>query len=84
MDGGSTDNCGIASGVPDITSFNCTDLGANIVTLTITDVAGNTDYQITIFFRMFLSITQCIRGNDIKLNMMTIHPEVTSYQRNQF
>ncbi len=37
----STDNCGIASLVASKTSFNCTNLGANSVTLTVTDTSGN-------------------------------------------
>ncbi|MCA0153588.1 T9SS type A sorting domain-containing protein [Winogradskyella vincentii] len=36
-----SDNCGIASSVLDITSFDCSDLGANTVNLTVTDVNGN-------------------------------------------
>lgn len=38
---GSTDNCGIASLSLSKTSFNCTNAGANTVTLTVTDVNGN-------------------------------------------
>ncbi|MFB0902854.1 MAG: hypothetical protein QMB11_00590, partial [Nonlabens sp.] len=38
---GITDNCGVASTAIDITSFDCTNLGTNVVTLTVTDVNGN-------------------------------------------
>jgi len=38
----STDNCTIATYVLDITAFDCTNAGANTVTLTVTDVNGNT------------------------------------------
>jgi hypothetical protein len=41
IDGGSTDNCGIASLSASQTSFGCSDVGANNVTLTVTDVNGN-------------------------------------------
>ena len=41
MDGGSTDACGIASTSIDVSSFDCSDLGPNNVTLTVTDVNGN-------------------------------------------
>ncbi len=41
IDGGSSDNCGLASVVPSKTSFTCSDLGTNTVTLTVTDVNGN-------------------------------------------
>jgi len=48
IDGGSTDNVGIVSytAVPD--SFNCNDLGTNVVTLIVEDAAGNTDTCISI------------------------------------
>ncbi|WMI70016.1 HYR domain-containing protein [Mangrovimonas sp. YM274] len=41
IDGGSTDNCGIASISASQTAFTCADLGANPVTLTVTDNSGN-------------------------------------------
>ncbi|MBQ4820615.1 FG-GAP-like repeat-containing protein [Aquimarina sp. MMG016] len=45
IDNGSSDNCGIQSMSLDITSFDCTNVGANTVTLTVTDVNGNSDSQ---------------------------------------
>tara|TARA_R100000306_G_scaffold62401_1_gene69613 strand:+ start:83428 stop:91236 length:7809 start_codon:yes stop_codon:yes gene_type:complete len=41
VDGGSTDACGIASIAIDIDTFTCADVGPNNVTLTVTDVNGN-------------------------------------------
>jgi gliding motility-associated-like protein len=41
IDGGSTDNCGIASIVAGQTAFSCTNLGTNNVVLTVTDNSGN-------------------------------------------
>ena len=41
VDNGSDDNCGIASVVLSETAFDCSDVGANTVTLTVTDVNGN-------------------------------------------
>lgn len=41
IDNGSTDNCGIASISIDKTDFSCADEGPNVVTLTVTDNAGN-------------------------------------------
>ena len=38
---GSSDNCGIKSMVLSKTSFNCSNLGANTITLTVTDESGN-------------------------------------------
>ncbi len=42
IDNGSSDNCGVPILSLDITSFDCTDMGGNIVTLTATDSVGNT------------------------------------------
>ncbi|RMD75401.1 MAG: hypothetical protein D6818_01755, partial [Bacteroidetes bacterium] len=42
VDGGSSDNCGIASMSVSPNSFTCTEVGPNVVTLTVTDAAGNT------------------------------------------
>lgn len=41
IDGGSNDNCAIASVVNTPTMFDCNTVGANTVTLTVTDVNGN-------------------------------------------
>jgi len=41
VNNGSFDNCGIASTVLSKTSFDCSNVGANTVTLTVTDVNGN-------------------------------------------
>jgi len=41
INNGSTDACGIASVVLDITDFGCADVGANTVTLTLTDIHSN-------------------------------------------
>jgi len=43
VDGGSTDNCGIASLDVSPSVFTCAHLGANVATLTVTDTSGNTD-----------------------------------------
>ncbi|NVK65399.1 MAG: HYR domain-containing protein, partial [Flavobacteriales bacterium] len=43
IDGGSTATCGGLSLSASATSFTCADLGANNVTLTVTDGGGNTD-----------------------------------------
>ena len=41
IDGGSTDNCGIATRLPSQVLFTCADVGVRPVTLTVTDLYGN-------------------------------------------
>jgi hypothetical protein len=41
VDGGSSDNCGTPALAVNVSSFNCSDIGTNIVTLTATDGSGN-------------------------------------------
>lgn len=41
IDGGYSDNCGIATEVLDQTAFACADTGSHVVMLTLTDVSGN-------------------------------------------
>jgi hypothetical protein len=48
IENGSTDACGIASTTIDITDFDCSDVGPNTVTLTVTDVNGNVSTCTTI------------------------------------
>lgn len=43
VNNGSSDNCGIASMTLDKASFNCNNVGDNTVTLTVTDIHGNTN-----------------------------------------
>ena len=43
VDGGSTDNCGVSSASLSATTFDCSNTGANTITLTVTDASGNTD-----------------------------------------
>ena len=42
IDNGSNDACGVASLALDVTDFDCSDVGSNTVTLTVTDNNGNT------------------------------------------
>ncbi|HBR55162.1 MAG TPA: proprotein convertase P-domain protein, partial [Flavobacteriaceae bacterium] len=41
VDGGSTDNCGTPTLAIDMNTFDCSDVGINDVTLTVTDANGN-------------------------------------------
>mgnify|MGYP006075139793 CR=1 FL=1 len=42
VDNGSTDNCSIVSYTLSQTTFDCADLGPNVVSLTVADISGNT------------------------------------------
>ncbi|MFT5077197.1 MAG: hypothetical protein ACI85B_002263, partial [Flavobacteriaceae bacterium] len=56
VDNGSSDNCGIATMVLDTTTFDCDNVGANTVTLTVTDVNGKISTgtaTITVFDTVF-------------------------------
>ena len=48
LENGSTDNCSIANRSLDVSTFDCTNLGANTVTFTVTDTYGNTNATIAI------------------------------------
>ncbi len=45
INNGSMDNCGIASMALSKTSFDCSNIGTNTVTLTVTDIHGNVNSQ---------------------------------------
>ena len=60
INGGSTDNIGIASFDLDKTSFNCSEIGDNIVTLTVSDAAGNTDNCVAVVTVLDESIKQLL------------------------
>ncbi|WP_034062129.1 LamG-like jellyroll fold domain-containing protein [Lacinutrix jangbogonensis] len=45
LDGGSTDVCGIQNFSASNTTFTCAELGSNVVTLSVTDVNGNTNFN---------------------------------------
>ena len=52
VNNGSSDNCGIASSIVSPSSFDCSNIGENTVTLTVTDVSGNSNSQ-TAIVRVF-------------------------------
>ena len=43
INSGSTDNCGIANLSLSKSTFDCTNIGSNVIVLTVTDIGGNTD-----------------------------------------
>ena len=59
INNGSSDNCGIASVVLNVSSFNCNNQGANTVVLTVTDTHGNTSTATAI-----VTVTNSFGDND--------------------
>ena len=66
VDSGSTDNCAIATLDVTQTNFDCTDLGANTVTLTVTDQSGNTS-----------TCSSIVTVNDIEAPVITCPADIT-------
>ncbi|MGB4398419.1 MAG: family 10 glycosylhydrolase [Daejeonella sp.] len=67
IDNGSSDNWGIASMELSRTSFDCSNIGANTVKLTVTDLAGNIDSAtavVTIIGRIPAPMIALSRSND--------------------
>ena len=64
VDGGTFDNCGVASITIDIDSFSCDDLGPNNVTLTATDVNGNVNTGVAVV-TVIDNIAPDLGANDI-------------------
>jgi hypothetical protein len=68
IDNGSTDNCGIDALDLDLTDFTCGELGANSVTLTVTDASGNTDTE-TATVTVEDNIAPDVVGQDITVQL---------------
>lgn len=68
IENGSSDNCAIASSSLDITSFNCDDLGANTVTLSVTDANGNKGTA-TAIVTVEDSLSPVVAGKNITLDL---------------
>jgi hypothetical protein len=68
IDNNSTDNCSIASRSLDVSNFTCTNLGANTVTLTVTDQSGNSESN-TATVTIEDNINPTAIGQDITINL---------------
>lgn len=75
IDNGSTDNCSIANKTLDISDFDCTNLGVNNVTLTITDLGGNSQNDLAIV-TVEDNIDPIALGQDITVDLAG-NPSVT-------
>jgi hypothetical protein len=71
INNGSTDNCGIASMTVSPNTFNCSNIGANTVTLTVTDASGNTS-TCTATVTVQSSVTATITSTPATCNELTI------------
>ena len=68
IENGSTDNCSISSSSLDITSFTCSDVGNNTVTLSVTDQSNNTGAT-TAIVTVEDSVNPTVNGQDITINL---------------
>ena len=68
INNGSTDNCSIATYALDKTAFDCSNIGANTVTLTATDAAGNTS-SATAIVTVGDSISPVVVTKNITVNL---------------
>lgn len=86
IDDGSTDNCGIASMELDVDLFTVAHVGENTVTLTVTDVNGNSAFAEAIVTVDVESSLQEISASQIKLfpnpasDRVTIHADLPIQQ----
>jgi len=66
VDNGSSDNCGIASMSVSPNTFNCSDAGTHTVTLTVTDIHGNSsscDATVTVQYQPTCTVTTTPSNN---------------------
>ena len=71
IDNGSSDNCAITSYSLSQTSFDCDDIGNNVVTLTVTDISGNSDQAtatVTVEDAMKPELELLASGDTLRLN----------------
>ena len=68
VDGGSSDNCSVAKFSVDSSSFDCSELGANSVILTVEDESGNTA-QCTSTVTVFDTIAPVVLASNITVTL---------------
>ena len=70
VDGGSSDNCAIVNRSLDVNSFTCNELGANTVTLTVTDASNNSN-SAPATVTVVDSVNPTVVGQDITVEIDT-------------
>lgn len=68
LDNNSTDNCSITNKIVDISTFDCNDIGANTVLLTVEDAAGNSD-SISADVNVVDDLSPTALGQDITVDL---------------
>jgi hypothetical protein len=68
IDGGSTDNCGIANYAVSQSAFDCSNVGPNNVTLTVTDASGNSS-SCTAIVTVLDSIAPTVVCQNVTVNL---------------
>jgi gliding motility-associated-like protein len=68
VDNGSWDSCGVDQLTLDIEDFNCANVGVNVVTLTVTDIHGNTN-SATANVQVFDTIAPAISLNNLVVQL---------------
>ena len=82
VDNGSYDNCEIKSIYLDDSTFDCTNLGSNTVTLTVTDIAGNTNSN-TATVTVYDTISPAPKAKDLVVYLdATGNVSITAAQAN--
>ena len=80
IDNGSTDACGIDTMFVSVSSFNCANIGDNLVTLTVVDVNGNSDNcfaMVTVQDAIAPNFTFCPSDIIIQPDSSNCNPSVT-------
>ncbi len=77
VNNGSSDDCGVTSLNINQTSFNCSDLGSNQVTLSVSDYFGNISTAFSTI-TVIDTITPITNGQSITVNLAEVNPVVIS------
>ncbi len=84
INNGSTDNCGVSSVSLSKSQFNCSNIGANVITMLVTDVNGNKDSCLATVTVIDTIIPTAYAGADTSIcGQFTIQMNARQLQTNQ-